>query len=217
MRLTLKSVLSDQRAVGPLEVVDEQRPGLHPAAHGLPHTCRAGLAVAADDRDRVLVHVDGHADTELLAGQAALAGLPAALGEVGVVDVGFVDPGGVAQHDPVLVAGHRGEHAAPSLEVSLVADATQLGRALDGGVETHWPNEGGLDGERLSSVPEDGAREGGEPPAAGAAAPSRDAGGGGAVPPGAAGTPARVYRPPRPRPPCPRRPHRGSASRRRLL
>lgn len=127
-----------------------------------------------------------------------------ALGGVCVVDVGLVNPEGVAQYKPVLVAGYRGEHAAPSIEVSLVADATQLGRALDGGVETHWPNEGGLDGERLSSVPEDGAREGGEPPAAGAAAPSRDAGGGGAVPPGAAGTPARVYRPPRPRPSCPR-------------
>ena len=117
-----------------------------------------------------------------------------AFGGVCVVDVGLVNPEGVAQYKPVLVAGYRGERAAPSLEVSLVADATQLGRALDGGVETHWPNEGGLDGERLSSVPEDGAREGGEPPAAAAAEPPRDAGGGGAVPPGAAGAARRAPR-----------------------
>ena len=35
--------------------------------------------------------VDCHADAELLAGLAALAGLPVALGEVGVIDVGLVN------------------------------------------------------------------------------------------------------------------------------
>lgn len=131
--------------------------------------------------------VDGHADAQLLAGQAALARLPVALGEVGVVDVGLVDPDGVAQHDPVLVAGYCGERAAPPLEGRLVGDAAQLGRALDGGVVAHEPDEGDPDGERLSAVFEDGAREGVEPPAAAAAAPPRVAGGGGAVPPGAVG------------------------------
>lgn len=106
----------------PLEVVDEQQPGRYPAAHGLPHARQPELPVAADDRNGVLVDVDGDADADLLAGQAALARLPVTLGEVGTVDVGLVDPGGVAQHDPVLVAGHRGEHAVPPLEGDLVGD-----------------------------------------------------------------------------------------------
>ena len=44
-----------------------------------------------------------HADAQLLAGQAALARLPLALGEAGVVDAGLVDLDGAAQHDPVMV------------------------------------------------------------------------------------------------------------------
>lgn len=88
----------------PLDVVDEQRPGRYPSAHGLPHARRAGLPAAADYRDRVLVDVDGDADAQLLAGQATLARLPVALGVVGVVDVDLVHPDGVAQHDPVPLA-----------------------------------------------------------------------------------------------------------------
>lgn len=80
--------------------------------------------MAADDRDGVLVEVDGDAGAQLLAGQAALAGLPVALGEVGVVDADHIDPDGVAQHDPFLVAGHRGERAVPPLEGRLAGDAT---------------------------------------------------------------------------------------------
>lgn len=194
VRLALEPAVPDQRVVRPLEVVDQQRPGRYPAAHGLPHARRAGLPVAADDRDRVLVDVDGDADAQLLAGEAALAGLPVALGEVGVVYVGLVHPDGVAQHDPVLVAGHRREHAVPPLEGRLVGDAAHLGRALDGHVVAHEPDEGDPGGERLSAVLEDGAREGVKPPAAAAAAPPRDAGGGGAVPPGAAGAAPRALR-----------------------
>lgn len=78
--------------------------------------------MAAYDGDGVLVDVDGDADAQLLAGQ------PIALGEVGAVDVGLVDPDGVAQLDPVLVAGLRSEYAAPPLEGGLVDDAAQLGR-----------------------------------------------------------------------------------------
>lgn len=193
MRLALEVSLPDQRAVGPLEVVDEQRPGRNPAAHGLPHARRAGLPVAADDRDRVLVDVDDHADAQLLTGQAALARLPIALGEVGVVDVGLVDPDGVAQHDPVLVAGHRGEHAVPPLEGGLVGDAAQLRRALDGDVVAHGPDEGDPGGERLTAVLEDGARGGGGA-AAGAEAPPRDPECGGAVPPDSASAATRALR-----------------------
>ena len=83
-----------------------------------------------------------------------------ALGVVGVVDVGLVNPEGVVQYKPVLVASCRGDRAAPPLEVRLVADTTQLGRALDGGVVTHWPDKGGPDGERLSATLEDSACEG---------------------------------------------------------
>lgn len=107
-------------AMRPIEVVDEQRLGRYPADHGLPHARRAWLPVAACDGDGVLVDVDGDADAQLLAGQ------PVALGEVGTVDVGLVDPDGVAQLDPVLVAGLRSEHAVPPLEGGLVDDAAQL-------------------------------------------------------------------------------------------
>ena len=79
-------------------------------------------------------------------------GLLVVLGEVGVVDVGLVHPDGVAQHDPVLVAGYRGEHAVPPLESGLVGDAAQLGRALDGHVVAHEPDEGDPDGERRAAV-----------------------------------------------------------------
>lgn len=48
------------------------------------------------------------------------------LAGVCVVDVDLVNPEGVAQYKPVLVAGYRGERAAPPLEVRLVADAAQL-------------------------------------------------------------------------------------------
>lgn len=65
--LALETSLPDQHAVGPFEVVDQQRPGRYPASHGFPHARRAGLAVAASDPDRVLVDVDGDADAGLLA------------------------------------------------------------------------------------------------------------------------------------------------------
>lgn len=171
VRLALETSLHDQRAVGPFEVVDQQRPGRYPAFHGLPHARRAGLAVAASDPDRVLVDVDGDAGAQLLTGKAALARLPVALGEVGVADVGLFDPDGFAQHDPVLVAGYRDEHAVALLEGRLVGDAAQLGRVLDGDAVAHEPDEGDPDGERRAAMLEDGAGEGGEPPAA--AAPYR--------------------------------------------
>ena len=97
--------------------------------------------------------------------------------------MGLVNLDGAAQHDPVLVAGYRGKHAVPPLEGRLVGDAAQLGRALDGDVVAHEPDEGDPGGERLAAVLQDGAGEGGEPPAAAAAAPPRDAGSDGAAPP----------------------------------
>ena len=80
-----------------------------------------------------------------------------ALGGVCVVDVGLVNPEGVVQYKPVLVASYRGDRAAPPLEVRLVADATQLGRALDGDVVAHEPDGVNPGGERLAAVLEDGA------------------------------------------------------------
>lgn len=102
------------------------------------------------------------------------------------VDVGLVSPDGVAPRYPVPVAGYRGEHAVPPLEGRLVGDAAQLGRALDGDVVAHGPDEGDPGGERLAAVLEGGAGEGGEPPAAAAAAPPRDPGRCQPVPPFAA-------------------------------
>lgn len=91
-----------------------------------------------------------------------------ALGGVCIIDVGLVNPEGVVQYKPVLAASYRGDRAAPPLEVRLVADATQLNRALDGDDGAHESNESDPDREHLSAVLEDGAREGGEPLAAAA-------------------------------------------------
>lgn len=143
VNLALEASLFDQRAVRPFEVVDEQRPGSHPSAHVPPYPRRVGLPVAAHDGGGVLVYVYRHADAQFLAGQAALARLPVALEEVGVVDV--VLPDSVAQHDLIPVAGYRGEHALLSLEGRLVGDAAQLGRALDGDGVAHGPDEGDPD------------------------------------------------------------------------
>lgn len=66
--LALEPAVPDQHAVGPLEVMDEKRPGRYPAAHGVSHARRARLPVAEDDRDGELVDVDGGADARLLAG-----------------------------------------------------------------------------------------------------------------------------------------------------
>lgn len=158
VRLDLEPDVPDLRVARPLQGVYQQRPGRYPAAHGPPHARRAELAVAADDRYGVLVYVDSNAGAQLLAGQAALAGQPVALGEVGVVDVGLVNPDGAAQHDPVPVAGHRGEHAVPPLEGGLVGKAAKLGRALDGDVVAHKPDEGDPGGEGLSAGSRTGPR-----------------------------------------------------------
>lgn len=76
VRLALEPALPDQHAVGPLEVVDEQRSGCNPASHGLPHARRAGLSASADDRGGILVDVDGDADAQLLAGRPRLRACP---------------------------------------------------------------------------------------------------------------------------------------------
>lgn len=68
MRFAVEIAVPDQHAAGLLEVVDEQRPGRCPAAHGLPYPRRAGLPVAADDRACILVAIDGDANAQLLAG-----------------------------------------------------------------------------------------------------------------------------------------------------
>lgn len=108
--------------------------------------------MAADDRDGILEDVDGDADSQLLAGEAALPDLPEALGEVGVVDVSLVHPDSAAQHDSVPVAGYRGEHAVPPLEGRLVGDAARLGRALDGDVVAQELDEGDQGGKRLAAA-----------------------------------------------------------------
>ena len=65
--LTVESVVLDQRVANPLPAVNQQRPRRYPPAHGLLHARRAGLPVATDDRDGILVDVDGDADAQLLA------------------------------------------------------------------------------------------------------------------------------------------------------
>ena len=66
--LTLVAAVPGQRVVRPLRVVDWQRPGQHSAARGLPYTRRAGLPVAADDLDGVLMDIDCDSGARLFTG-----------------------------------------------------------------------------------------------------------------------------------------------------
>ena len=66
--LTLVAAVPGQHVVRPLRVVDWQRPGQHSAARGLPCTRRAGLPVAADDRDGVLMDIDCDSGARLFTG-----------------------------------------------------------------------------------------------------------------------------------------------------
>lgn len=66
--LALAPAVPDQHVVRLLQVVDGQLPGQHSAAHGLPCTRRAGLPVAEDDRDGVLLDIDGESDARLFTG-----------------------------------------------------------------------------------------------------------------------------------------------------
>lgn len=66
--LTLVAAVPGQRVVRLLKVVDGQRPGQHSAAHGLPYARRAGLPVAEDDRDGVLMDIEGDSDARPLSG-----------------------------------------------------------------------------------------------------------------------------------------------------
>lgn len=87
------------------------------------------------------------------------------LGGVCVVDVGLVNPEGVAQYKPVLVAGYRGERARRRSKsvLWLTPHSSPRTHGDDG---AHESNESDPDREHLSAVLKDGAREGGEPPAA---------------------------------------------------
>ena len=66
--LALEPAVPDQRVVRLLKVVDGQRPGQHSAAHGFPCARRAGLPVAENDRDGVLMDIEGDSDARLLSG-----------------------------------------------------------------------------------------------------------------------------------------------------
>ena len=68
VRLALEPAIPDQRAVRLLKVVDGQRPRQHSAAHGLPYARRAGLPVAENGRDGVLMDIEGDSDARLLSG-----------------------------------------------------------------------------------------------------------------------------------------------------
>ena len=68
VRPALAPAVPDQHVVRLLKVVDGQRPRQHSAAHGLPFVRRAGLPVAEDDRDGVLMNIEGDSDARLLSG-----------------------------------------------------------------------------------------------------------------------------------------------------
>ena len=66
--LALEPAVPNQHVVRPLRVLDWRRPGQHSAAHGLPYARRAGLPVAEDDRDGVLMDIEGDSDARPLSG-----------------------------------------------------------------------------------------------------------------------------------------------------
>ena len=108
--------------------------------------------------DRVLARVDGDEDAGLLAGEAALARLAAALRRVRVVDAGPVYPGAVARHDAPLVARHRGERPVAPLEGGPVAHAARPGGAAQRHVVPHRADEAGPRRQAGPRALEDGAR-----------------------------------------------------------
>ena len=164
--------VGDHAVVGALLVVHDGAALREVGAQGLLDPLRRRLAVAADHGDWVLGGVDGDRDAQLLLGEAALSGLAVALGEVRVVDVDLVDPHAIPEHDAVLVAAHRREHAVAPLEGGLVGDAAQLGRRVDRYVPRHELDEANPRREVLLPVFEDGPGEGGEALPAGPAAES---------------------------------------------
>ena len=150
--------LGDDAVVGALLVVHDGAALREVGAKRRLDPLGRRLAAPAHHRDRVLASVDGDRDAQLLPGQPALAGLPVALGQVGVVDVDLVDPDPAAEHNAVLVAPHRGEDAVAPLEGRLVGDAAQLGSRLDRDVPGHELDEANPCREILLAVLENRAR-----------------------------------------------------------
>ena len=164
------------------------------ASQGRLDPLRRGLAVAAHDRHRVLVHVDGDRDAELLLRETPLLRLAVAVGEVGVADIRLVDPHAVPQDDPVLVAVDGGEDAVPPLPSRLMGDAERLCYAVQGHVEAHEAYEGDPRRQLHARMLEDGAGKRRVAPFALRAGPSLDAGGGPAVFHGAGAAAVRAGR-----------------------
>ena len=150
--------VGDHPVVGALLVVHDGAALREVAPQGGLDPLGRRLAVPAHHRDRVLRGVDSDRDADLLLGQPALARLPVALGEVGVVDVDLVDPDAAPEHDAFLVAAHRGEHAVAPLEGGLVSHVAQLGRRLDRHVPRHELYEAHPRREVLLAVLENRAR-----------------------------------------------------------
>ena len=155
-------LVGDDAVVGALLVVHDRAALRQVAPQRGPYPLGRRLSVPADECHRRLGRVDGDGYAQLLLRQAALAGLPAPLREVGVVDVDLVDPHAAPEHDAVLVAPHRGEDAVAPLECGLVGDAAELGGRLDGHVPRHELDEADPGREVLLAVLEDGARQGAE-------------------------------------------------------
>lgn len=184
VRLVGQPRLPDEDAVRLLPVVDHVGPRRDMREHPLLHAPRRRLPVADDDRDRVLVHVDGDGDADLLLGEAALARLAVAVREVGVVDVGLVQPERVPEHDFVLVAVDGCEGAVAPLEGGLVGDAAQLGGGVERHVEPHHVDEAHPGRHVILGMLEDGAGQRVEPAPAGAALEPLQPGVGESVPAG---------------------------------
>ena len=155
MGLRVGAEVRDHAVVGPLLAVDYRGAPRDATAEGRADPPRRRLPVPADDGQAPLAGVDRHGDAEQPLGEAAPPCLAVAVGEVGVDDVGLVDPDPVPEDGSVLVAVDGGEDPVPPLPGRLVGDADRLGDAVDGHVVAHEPDEGGPLREAVAGVLED--------------------------------------------------------------
>lgn len=93
--------------------------------------------MTADHGDDVLEGADGDSDVDLALGQTPLLDEVGAAHDVGADEAELVDLDAAAQHEPVLAAVDRGEHAAAPFESGLVPDPADPGDEVDRRVAAH--------------------------------------------------------------------------------
>ena len=137
---------------------------------GVLYPLRGGLPVPTNDCDRVLVYVYGNGDTDLLLREPTLARLAVAVGQIGIIDVGLINPYAILEHQAVLVSVHGCKDSMPPFEGGLVRYAAYLCDGIERHIEAHEVDEVYPGGEVFLTALKDGAGKRAEPRAAKVAA-----------------------------------------------